>query len=121
MTDEKLIAALISTPTVREAAKQAGVSESAVYKKLRNYTFRTELSKQRALLLEDVRTALQSHLLDAISAISEIITNKETAPQTRLNACESLLRLSFKLNDQIDKDTFHTCTKEEEWALFNEM
>lgn len=119
MTDEKLIAALISTPTVREAAKQAGVSESAVYKKLRNYTFRTELSKQRALLLEDVRTAIQAHLMEAVTAIGEIITNKETAPQTRLNACECLVRLSFKLNDRVIADTNRSRTKAEEMALFD--
>jgi len=118
MTDEKLIAALISTPTVREAAKQAGLSESAVYKKLRSFKFRDELSKQRALMLEDVRTALTSSLLEAVNVITEIANNKEAAPQTRLNACESLVRLSFKLNDRVIADTNRSRTKAEEMELF---
>lgn len=118
MTDEKLIAALLAAPTIKEAAKIAGVSESCIYSKLRSYSFRDELSKQRALLLEDVRTALTSSLLEAVNVITEIANNKEAAPQTRLNACESLVRLSFKLNDRVIADTNRSRTKAEEMELF---
>lgn len=118
MSDEKLIAALLAAPTVREAAKIAGVSESSIYSKLRSYSFRDELTKQRALLLEDTRTALQSHLMTAIECIAEIIENKQAPPQTRLNACESLVRLSFKLNDRVIADTNRSRTKAEEMELF---
>lgn len=119
MTDEKLIAHLLSAPTIREAAVKAGMSESAIYKKLREYSFRKKLNQQRALLLEDVRTALQLQLTEAVKIMGEIAADKNAPPQTRLNACDAILKHASKIVDQIDEDTCHQRTKEEEMLIFD--
>ncbi|MBO4867961.1 MAG: hypothetical protein J5582_15580 [Ruminococcus sp.] len=119
MTDEKLIACLLSAPTIREAAVQAGMSESAIYKKLREYSFRKQLNQQRALLLEDVRTALQLQLTEAVQIMGEIAADKSVPPQTRLNACDAILKHAGKIVDQIDEDTRRQITKEEEMMIFD--
>ena len=117
MTDEKLIAALVSAPTVRDAAKIAGVSESLMYKRLGEFRFRDALNKQRALLLEDVRTAVMSHITTAVNVMVTIASSEDIAPQTRLNACEGLLKYASKLTEQIGSDTEHQKTKAEQWDL----
>lgn len=108
MTDEKLIAALLSAPTIRDAAKAAGVSESTVYSKLREYGFRKQLNEQRALILEDVRTALQAHLTNAVRVMGEILNDKKAPPQTRLNAAQGIIKSALKLAEAIEHDTERT-------------
>lgn len=117
MTDEKLIAALISAPTIRDAAKAAGVSESLMYKRLGEFKFRDALNKQRALLLEDVRTAVMSHILTAVNTMVDIASNENITPQTRLNAAEGLLKYASKITGEVYSDTERQKTKEEIWDL----
>lgn len=108
MTDEKLIAALLSAPTIRDAAKAADVSESLMYSRLKEYSFRKQLNEQRALILEDVRTALQAHLTNAVRVMGEICNDKKAPPQTRLNAAQSILKSALKLAEVIELDTAKT-------------
>lgn len=108
MSDEKLIAALLSAPTIRDAAKAANVSESTVYSKLREYGFRKQLNEQRALILEDVRTALQAHLTNAVRVMGAICADEKVPPQTRLNAAQGILKSALKLAEVIELDTAKT-------------
>lgn len=119
MTDEKLIAYLLSAPTIREAAIQAGISESAVYKKLKEYSFRKKLNQQRALLLEDVRVALQVQLLSAVKIMGDIAADEQVSAQIRLNACDAILKHASKITDRIEVDTCNQRTKEEELMLLD--
>ena len=105
MTDEKLIAALLSAPTIRDAAKAANVSESLMYSRLKEYNFRKTLNEQRALVLEDVRMALQAHLTNAVRVMAEICADKKAPPQTRLNAAQGILKSALKLAEAIEHDT----------------
>ena len=119
MTDEKLIAYLLSAPTIREAAIQAGISESDVYKKLKEYSFRKKLNQQRALLLEDVRVALQVQLLSAVKIMGDIAADKQVSAQIRLNACDAILKHASKITDRIEVDTCNQRTKDEELMLLD--
>ena len=46
--------------------------------------------------------ALQTHLGAAIEAMGEIVNDKETNPQTRLNAAEAVIRNTLKLTERTD-------------------
>lgn len=100
MTDEKLIAALLTSPNVRTAAKAAGISESAVYKRLRDKTFKAKYDQQRHLLLEQATGALQGHLNGAVATLASIMNDRSAPHQTRLNAAESIIRNCLKLTEQ---------------------
>ena len=61
--DEALIAALLSNPTVRAAAKAVGRSETQVYARLRDPDFKSRYDSARHELLEQSTAALQGQTL----------------------------------------------------------
>jgi hypothetical protein len=56
--DERLILALASTRTRRDAARMAGVSEMTIYRRLRCAAFARVLALTRALVLQEATYAL---------------------------------------------------------------
>lgn len=100
--DEKIIAALLSTPTIREAAKAAGVGERTIYSRLNDSEFNAKYAEARLGLLKGHTAALQGHLGKAIEVMAAIMNDTETPPQTRLNAAESIVRNTLKLTEQTD-------------------
>ena len=100
--DEIILAALLSTPTVRAAAEACGVSESVIYSRLKEPDFKDRYDKERREMLTQSAAALQTHLGAAIEAMGEIVNDKETNPQTRLNAAEAVIRNTLKLTERTD-------------------
>ena len=49
--DEIILAALLSTPTVRAASQACGVSESVIYSRLKEPDFRERYDKERREML----------------------------------------------------------------------
>lgn len=100
--DELIITALVSNPTIKTAALACGVSESLIYRKLRDPPFREKYDKARLEMLERNTAALQGHLGTAIQAMADIVEDEKTAPQTKLNAADAIIRNSLKLTEQTD-------------------
>ena len=100
--DEIILAALLSTPTTRAAAAACGVSESVIYSRLKNPEFKEKYDRERREMLIRSAAALQNHLGAAIEAMGEIVNDKETNPQTRLNAAEAVIRNALKLTERTD-------------------
>ncbi len=100
--DELIISALLSNPTVRAASTACGVSETQIYDRLRNDTFKIRYDKARQELLRQNTAALQGHVSAAIAALAEIVNDREATQQVRLNAAEAIIRNSLKLTEQTD-------------------
>lgn len=100
--DEKLIAALLISPTVKDAAAAVGMSESTVYKKLNDEAFDKKYAAARMSLLEQTTAYLQGMTAEAVDKIREIMNDPETPRQTALNAADCLLRNTYKMTEQTD-------------------
>lgn len=100
--NERIIAALISTPTVKAASEACGVSTRQIYKRLEEPEFRAAYDKARHDLLDKSTAALQGHLSAAVETMGEIVNDPKAAPQTRLNAAEAIVRNTLKLTEQGD-------------------
>ena len=92
-----LVAALAGGATVQEAARQAGVSEATVYRRLRDAGFCQQLAEARSELigravgvLARVSTAAAATLAGLLKADSESV---------RLGAARSILELAVKLRE----------------------
>ena len=101
-SDNIILTALLTETTITQVAQKAGVSEPTVYARLKNKTFKAAYEKARQDLLESNKNALQAQLSDAIVTLSEIMNNKDNAPQVRLNASEAIMRNMLRLNEQLD-------------------
>lgn len=100
--DEAIIAALLSTATIRAASAACGVSEAAIYKRLREPAFKAKYDKARLDMLEQHSNRLQQHIGAAIEEMAAIAKDPDNSAQVRLNASEAIIRTSLKLTEQVD-------------------
>ena len=92
--DLKLITALLSSTTVRAAAEAAGVSESTVYRRLRESGFRKLLKEQRLRVYGHALSRLQIAAEEAVSTLIEVMQDKGAPEQARIKAAVSILEMA---------------------------
>ena len=93
---EKALHALMTQPTFKEAAEMAGISETTLWRWLKDPEF---LNKYRQLKREAVNQAvarLQQISFQAVETMKEIMEHKENPVSVRLNAAKSILDSSIK-------------------------
>lgn len=100
--NERIIAALISSPTVRAASEACGVSERQIYARLKDPAFMELYDAKRHELLDSATASLQGYLNDAVEAMHEVMQDPKTPPQTKLNAADVIARNTHKFTEQHD-------------------
>lgn len=101
--DEVVIAALISTPTIKRASEVCGVSERNIYRRLQDKAFKDKYDKARTELLEGYVNSLQQRIGCSIDTMQRVMDDTEnTPPQVQLNAAEAIIKYSLKLTEQLD-------------------
>lgn len=101
MSDENLISCLITTPTIRAAAKKAGVSESTIYTRLKSRAFCELLAAYRDETLRATVAAVQKNVDAAVQTIVAVMNDSTANPQQRLNAAVLLLKHHSELNKEL--------------------
>lgn len=92
--DLKLVTALLSNTSVKSAARAAGVSESTVYRKLREAGFRKQLKEQRLRVYGHALSRLQMATEEAVTTLVEVMGEKEAPEQARIKAALSILEIA---------------------------
>lgn len=100
--NELIISSLISTTSVRAAAKVCGVSETQIYARLRDPAFKKQYDDARREMLEQSTAYVQGIVGEALQKMYEIMNDENAAPQIQLNAAEAIVRNSIKLTEQND-------------------
>ena len=90
--DEKILAALLSAGTVRNAAAVARVSVSTIRNRLKDPEFRAMYEERKSELLQTATASMLAKLEDATSAISDLMSDEDCPANVRLAAADSLLR-----------------------------
>lgn len=93
---------MLANPTIRAASAACGVSETQIYRRLRDLGFKERYDSARRELLDRATAVLQGRLAGAIEVMGEICQDTETAPQVRLNAADAIIRNSLKLTEISD-------------------
>lgn len=100
--DERIISALISSPTVRAAAAACEVSETQIYARLRNADFKARYDKARRDLLAQSTAYIQGIVSEAVQKMRDVMNDPNASQQVQLNAAEAITRNSLKLTEQND-------------------
>lgn len=102
VTDNALVSALLSCSTIKQAAESVGLSEQAVYSRLRKVDFRTKLQNARTTQFQVISSKLEDANFKALDTLINILDDKETSAGIRVKAARTLLDLSLKNREQID-------------------
>jgi hypothetical protein len=96
--DHKLLLALACGATVEAAARQAGVSESTVYRRLADPAFQQQLRALRADMVQRTAGTLTAAASEAVRTLVELL-KPGVAPATRLGAARAVLESGVKLRE----------------------
>ena len=100
ISDEAVIAALLSTPTLDAAAQQCGLSVRQLYERRQNPDFIRKLREAQGDALEGAVRYLQHSTATAASTLVEICQSGQE--QNRLTAARALLDQAAKLTEVVD-------------------
>ena len=99
---ELLLAALISSPTVKRAAEAAGVPETTVYNWLRREDFAEEYRKRKRQAVSEASDFLQSRINEAAQVITGLMNDTKVSPRTRLDAARSIIEFGYRIYEQAE-------------------
>ena len=92
----RLVSALMGAGTVREAAEKACVSESTVYRRLRQPAFRKRLREARLLAFGQALSRLQGATGDAVDTLVTVMSDKGSPAASRVRAACAVLELASR-------------------------
>lgn len=93
---ERIIAALLVSPSVRSAAASVGLSESTVYRLLKKKEFSEDYREARASLRHHALGRLQHAAGGAVEVLLKIAENPEAKDADRVAAATKILELAMR-------------------------
>lgn len=102
VSDEQIIAAILSCSTNTQAATACGLSEKQFYNRLSRPELKEKLAAARSKLLESATSSIAARVGEAVETMANIMHNSETTAQTRLNAADAIIRNSLKMGERTD-------------------
>lgn len=104
LSDEKIIAAIISHGTLREAAEAIGVTERTVYNRMNSSEFKALYQSAKTDIVRKSVFDINRHIEKAIQTVVEVMTNEENNPAIRLQAAQTILNNAGKFAQRLDDD-----------------
>ena len=99
---EQVIMALLSYPTVREAAESTGVGMSTVNNWLTQPEFRARYEAARREQLDGAKQAIRAASLGAVRTLQTISEDGNAKESARVSAAKSILDLVLRISDTED-------------------
>jgi hypothetical protein len=101
--DHKLLMALACGATAENAARQVGVSESTVFRRLTDADFVRQLRAMRADMVQRTAGTLTAAGAEAVRALLELLKGAR-AEAVRLGAARSVLEIGMKAREFAELD-----------------
>ena len=104
ISNEEIIAALLSAGSVKAAATAAGIPVRTLYDRMNNAEFQTLYRSARAEVLRAAVHNLNSHTQEAINTIAEVMNDPDINPATRLQAAQTILNTASKYSQRLQAE-----------------
>ena len=119
VSNEEIIAALMNSSTLAQAAQAAGISSRALYDRMTDQSFRAEYQAARAAVLRETVNSLNQRTGAAVDTIAGIMEDTEASPATRLQAAQIILNAAARFTERLDKaDTAAIAARRMEYDIF---
>lgn len=100
--DEKILAALLESRTITEAADKCGMSRATIYRRLKDPAFAERYYRARDEMLIVHAANLQGLLEMSVLTFRQAMADKNAPQQTRVSAADSVIRNCLKLRESVD-------------------
>lgn len=102
VSNEEIIAALMNSRTIAQAAQEAGISSRAIYDRMGDPEFRAEYRTAKAAIVRQAAQILNSRIAGAVDTIAEIMQDADANPAIRLQAAQMILSQAAKFAERLD-------------------
>lgn len=99
---ERLLAALLTSRTKKEAATAAGISDRTMRSYFEDKEFCQRYREAFAGVVQDATRRAQQLLEPALSTLQTVMEDEEIPAQARITAAKSIIDYSLKLTEQND-------------------
>jgi hypothetical protein len=99
--EDSLLLALACGATVETAARQCGLGERTVYRRLKEPDFQRRLREVRADMLARTSAALSAAATEAVRTLLDL-QKSGVQPAVRLGAARAILEIGAKLRETVD-------------------
>ncbi len=99
---EKLLAALLTSRSKKDAAAAAGIAERTMRTYFEDPEFCQRYREAFAGVIEDATRQAQALLMPALSTLQTVMEDEEIPAQARITAAKSIIDYSLKLTEQAD-------------------
>ena len=96
---ELFLGALLTSPTIAVAAKQAGVSEATGSRWLKDAAFQQRYAAAKQQAFGEALAFLQQTMVAAIAVLRATMLDKGTKPATKVSAAGKLLELALRAHE----------------------
>ncbi|HBQ26326.1 MAG TPA: hypothetical protein DD791_08030 [Syntrophomonas sp.] len=93
---ELLICALLTEPTVQEAAAKVKIGTTTAFRWLQEPDFQREYQEARKQAVSQAIAQLQQATTHAVATLVEIMSDQEATPASRVSAAKTVLEMSMK-------------------------
>lgn len=97
---ELLLSALLTHPTVREAAQAVSIPETTVYNWLRKPDFAEEYRQRKRQTVAEASDYLASRINAAVGIINDLMLDKKISSRVRLDAARSIIQFGYEIVQQ---------------------
>lgn len=93
---ELALRAVISHPTLKEAARAAGVSDSTLWRYMRDETFSRRLREARREAVDHTFAHLQAASGDAVGVLRSLMAKEDAPASARISAARTVLEFTAR-------------------------
>ena len=104
VSNEEVIAALLQSGTIKEAAKAAGLSTRAIYDRMEDKDFRAAYMAAKTDIIRAAVFSINRKLSEAVNTVSEIMSDKNTNAAIRLQAANVIINNAGKFSYRLQEE-----------------
>lgn len=104
LSDEQIIAAILTGGTFTEAAKALNVSTRTLYDRMATKDFKALYAGAKTDIIRGAVLKINHKLTEAIDTVSDIMNDKEVNAAVRLQAAQTLISNAAKFSERLQHE-----------------
>lgn len=121
VSDEQIIAALLSNGTQQAAAAAVGVDARTIYNRMNTGEFKALYKSAKADIIRLAVFNLNAQLTAAVQTVVDVMQNEENNPAVRLQAAQTILNNASKFAERLQSEETSVTNQIESNSMFGDM
>ena len=104
VSDEQIIAALLTTGTIKGTAAAVNLSERTIYDRMNDGDFKALYKGAKADLTRTAVFSINGQLAAAIQTVVDVMSNEENNAAVRLQAAQTIINSATKFANRLQEE-----------------